>query len=108
MIFKHVADIHSISKVAEKSGYVKSNVSQRMKILEDELGVHLLIRSNRKVRLMEEGGRCTVCYENPKANARCEIRDQQKERQRRLDYWGNTDHIGGDATKNLFTLHGRE
>ena len=55
LIFKHVADLHSISKAAEKLGYVQSNVSQRMKILEDELGARLLIRSNRGAKLTEEG-----------------------------------------------------
>jgi len=55
LIFKHVADLHSISKAAEKLGYVQSNVSQRIKILEDELGARLLIRSNRGVKLTEEG-----------------------------------------------------
>jgi len=55
LIFKHVADLHSISKSAEKLDYVQSNVSQRMKILEDELGARLLIRSNRGVKLTEEG-----------------------------------------------------
>ena len=35
--------------------YVQSNVSQRMKVLEDELGARLLIRSNRGVKLTEEG-----------------------------------------------------
>lgn len=55
LIFKHVADQHSISKAAEKLGYVQSNVSQRIKILEDELGARLLIRSNRGVKLTEDG-----------------------------------------------------
>lgn len=55
LIFEHVADLHSISRAAEKLDYVQSNVSQRMKILEDELGARLLIRSNRGVKLTEEG-----------------------------------------------------
>ncbi|WP_214729601.1 LysR family transcriptional regulator [Exiguobacterium sp. s168] len=55
MIFKPVADLHSISRAAEKLDYVQSNVSQRMKILEDELVAHLLIRSNRGVKLTKEG-----------------------------------------------------
>lgn len=55
LIFKHVADLHSISRAAEKLDYVQSNVSQRMKILEDKLGARLLIRSNRGVKLTEEG-----------------------------------------------------
>ncbi|WP_214722011.1 LysR family transcriptional regulator [Exiguobacterium sp. s192] len=55
LIFKHVADLHSIRSTVEKLGYVQSNVSQQMKILEGELGVRLLIRSNRGVILTEEG-----------------------------------------------------
>lgn len=55
LIFKHIADLYSILRVTEKLDYVQSNVSQRMKILEDELGARLLIRSNRGVRLTEEG-----------------------------------------------------
>lgn len=54
-IFKHVADLQSVSKAAEKLGYVQSNVSQRIKSLEDELGVRLLVRNNRGVTLTEEG-----------------------------------------------------
>ena len=54
-IFKHVAELQSISKAAEKLGYVQPNVSQRIKSLEDELGVRLLIRNNRGVTLTEEG-----------------------------------------------------
>lgn len=55
--FKHVADLHSIRSTVEKLDHVQSNVSQQMKILEDELGVRLSIRSNRGVRLTEEGPR---------------------------------------------------
>lgn len=55
LIFKRVADLHSISRAAEKLDYVQSNVSQRMKILKDELGACLLIRSNHGVKLTKEG-----------------------------------------------------
>jgi DNA-binding transcriptional LysR family regulator len=54
-IFKHVAELQSVSKAAEKLGYVQPNVSQRIKILEDELGVRLFMRNNRGVTLTEEG-----------------------------------------------------
>ncbi len=54
-IFKHVAEFQSISKAAEKLGYVQPNVSQRIKSLEDELGVRLFMRNNRGVTLTEEG-----------------------------------------------------
>ncbi|WP_114353947.1 LysR family transcriptional regulator [Saliterribacillus persicus] len=54
-IFKHVAELKSVSKAAEKLGYVQPNVSQRIKSLEDELGVRLFIRNNRGVTLTDEG-----------------------------------------------------
>ncbi|WP_044640065.1 LysR family transcriptional regulator [Risungbinella massiliensis] len=54
-IFKHVAELKSISKAAEKLGYVQPNVSQRIKVLEDELGVRLFMRNNRGVTLTKEG-----------------------------------------------------
>lgn len=54
-IFKHVAELQSVSKAAEKLGYVQPNVSQRIKSLEIELGVRLFIRNNRGVNLTDEG-----------------------------------------------------
>ncbi|XRG80360.1 LysR family transcriptional regulator [Rossellomorea sp. GAMAL-10_SWC] len=54
-IFKHVAELQSVSKAAEKLGYVQPNVSQRIKSLEVELGVKLFMRNNRGVTLTEEG-----------------------------------------------------
>ncbi|MCX2825957.1 LysR family transcriptional regulator [Bacillus pseudomycoides] len=54
-IFKHVAELQSISRAAEKLGYVQPNISQRIKNLEDELGVKILKRNNRGVTLTEEG-----------------------------------------------------
>lgn len=54
-IFKHVAELQSVSKAAEKLGYVQPNVSQRIKNLENELGVQLFMRNNRGVTLTEEG-----------------------------------------------------
>ena len=54
-IFKHVAELQSVSKAAEKLGYVQPNVSQRIKSLEDELGVKLFMRNNRGVTLTEKG-----------------------------------------------------
>ncbi len=54
-IFKHVAELQSVSKAAEKLGYVQPNVSQRIKALEEELGVRLFKRNNRGVTLTEEG-----------------------------------------------------
>lgn len=54
-IFKHVAELQSVSKAAEKLGYVQPNVSQRIKNLENKLGVRLFMRNNRGVTLTEEG-----------------------------------------------------
>ncbi|PLS17356.1 LysR family transcriptional regulator [Bacillus sp. M6-12] len=54
-IFKTVAKLQSVSKAAEKLGYVQSNVSQRIKCLEEELGTRLFIRNNRGVTLTNEG-----------------------------------------------------
>lgn len=54
-IFKHVAELQSVSKAAEQLGYVQPNVSQRMKFLENELGVKLFMRNNQGVTLTEEG-----------------------------------------------------
>ncbi|MBY0596743.1 LysR family transcriptional regulator [Bacillus bingmayongensis] len=54
-IFKHVAELQSISRAAEKLGYVQPNISQRIKNLEDELGVKILKRNNRGVTLTEQG-----------------------------------------------------
>ncbi|MFC3885590.1 LysR family transcriptional regulator [Bacillus songklensis] len=54
-IFKHVAVLRSISKTAEKLGYVQPNISQRIKNLEEELGVRLFKRNNRGVTLTRDG-----------------------------------------------------
>lgn len=54
-MFKQVAELQSISKAAEKLGYGQPNVSQRMKGLEDELGVKLFTRNNRGITLTKEG-----------------------------------------------------
>lgn len=54
-VFKHVAELQSISRAAEKLGYVQPNISQRIKNLEDELGVKLFRRNNRGVTLTDQG-----------------------------------------------------
>lgn len=75
-----------------------------MKILEDELGVRILILSNRGVRLTKEG---TTLYEYAEDILKL-MQDTKstinKKMERILDHWYNTDRIGGDATKNLFAL----
>lgn len=54
-IFKHVAELQSISKAAELLGYVQPNISQRIKVLEEELDAKLFTRTNRGVTLTDEG-----------------------------------------------------
>ncbi|MEL3960893.1 LysR family transcriptional regulator [Lysinibacillus endophyticus] len=54
-IFLKVAECSSISKAAEELGYVQPNVSERVKKLEEELGVPLFIRNNRGVEILPAG-----------------------------------------------------
>lgn len=54
-IFKCVAEEKSLSKAAEVLGYVQPHISQRIKNLEEELGIKLLTRTNRGVTLTDEG-----------------------------------------------------
>lgn len=54
-IFYKVAQLGSISRAAEQLGYVQSNVTLRIKALEEELAVPLFIRTNRGVQLLPSG-----------------------------------------------------
>lgn len=54
-IFRTVARLESITKAANELGYVQPNVSERIKVLENELGVSLLKRNNKGVRLLRAG-----------------------------------------------------
>jgi DNA-binding transcriptional LysR family regulator len=54
-IFQIVAYENSISKAALRMGYVQSNVTMRIKMLEEELGTTLLIRNNKGVTLTDSG-----------------------------------------------------
>ncbi|MDO3411864.1 LysR family transcriptional regulator [Saccharibacillus sp. CPCC 101409] len=54
-IFREVARAGSISKAAERLGYVQSNVTAHMKRLENELNAALLIRHHRGVTLTADG-----------------------------------------------------
>ncbi|MDT8715371.1 LysR family transcriptional regulator [Clostridium sp. 19966] len=54
-IFQIVAYENSISKAALKMGYVQSNVTLRIQLLEKELGTTLLLRHNKGVTLTEDG-----------------------------------------------------
>lgn len=62
-IFQMVAYEKSISKAALKLGYVQSNVTARIKILEEELGTTLLIRNNKGVTLTDSGEKLLVYAE---------------------------------------------
>lgn len=54
-IFREVAFEKSISKAAEKMGYVQSNISSHIRNLETELGTVLFIRHSKGVTLTESG-----------------------------------------------------
>lgn len=54
-IFKEVAVAQSISKAAKNLGYVQSNVTHRIRQLENEINCELFIRTNKGVTLTEEG-----------------------------------------------------
>ncbi len=59
-IFQVVAYEGSISKAALKMGYVQSNVTLRIKTLEDELGTKLLLRHSKGVSLTPSGEKLLV------------------------------------------------
>lgn len=56
-IFRSVAKHGSMSKAAAELGYVQSNVTSRIRALEEEFGVRLLDRSPRGASLRPEGER---------------------------------------------------
>ena len=51
------ADLGSFSKAADALGYTQSGITHMMNALEEELGVPLLVRGNRGVRLSSDGER---------------------------------------------------
>jgi DNA-binding transcriptional LysR family regulator len=55
MVFAEVLEIGSFSGAAQSLGIAKSSVSKRVSALERELGVRLIQRSTRKLRVTEEG-----------------------------------------------------
>lgn len=59
-IFREVALEKSISKAAEKMGYVQSNVTAHIHNLEEELGAILFIRHSKGVNLTDEGKQLLV------------------------------------------------
>ena len=54
-IFTRVVECHSFTQAAQLLGMQKSTVSRRIALLEDRLGVRLLNRTTRKLRLTEVG-----------------------------------------------------
>jgi DNA-binding transcriptional LysR family regulator len=54
-IFQVVAEELSVVKAARRLGRVQSNVTTRIQQLEEELGVQLFIRENKKIRLSPQG-----------------------------------------------------
>jgi DNA-binding transcriptional LysR family regulator len=54
-IFRQVASEKSISKAANKLGYVQSNITAHIHNLEAELGTALFIRHSKGVNLTNDG-----------------------------------------------------
>ncbi|WP_181350438.1 LysR family transcriptional regulator [Thalassobacillus sp. CUG 92003] len=54
-LFQAIAEEGSISLAAEKLGYVQSNVTTRLRRLEDELGILLFYRRPKGVQISEKG-----------------------------------------------------
>ena len=54
-IFACIAQAQSVSVTAEKLGMPKSTVSLRLKELEEELGVRLIQRTTRQMKLTDHG-----------------------------------------------------
>ncbi|WP_458122054.1 LysR family transcriptional regulator [Paenibacillus sp. Z6-24] len=54
-IFAEVARLESMSKAAEKLGYVQSNITSRIRGLEIQLGTPLFLRHPKGVQLLPEG-----------------------------------------------------
>ena len=55
LIFTRVVECHSFTQAAQMLGMQKSTVSRRIALLEERLGVRLLNRTTRKLRLTEVG-----------------------------------------------------
>jgi DNA-binding transcriptional LysR family regulator len=55
LIFTRVVECHSFTQAAQGLGMQKSTVSRRIALLEERLGVRLLNRTTRKLRLTEVG-----------------------------------------------------
>ncbi len=54
--FVHVAELGTLAAASQTLGIPKSTISRRIKRLEDELGVALVLRGGHRYRLTDEGG----------------------------------------------------
>lgn len=54
-IIKEIAKTQSISRTAKNLGYVQSNITSRLKGMEEEFQTKLFLRSNRGVKILPEG-----------------------------------------------------
>lgn len=54
-VFQAIAEEGSISRAAERLGYVQSNVTARLRKLEEQLGVQLFYRKPKGVQITEKG-----------------------------------------------------
>ncbi|NRA15546.1 MAG: LysR family transcriptional regulator [Oceanospirillaceae bacterium] len=55
MVFRTVVEHGSFTKAANSIGLPKSNISRKVSRLEEQLGVLLLVRTTRSLRLSEIG-----------------------------------------------------
>lgn len=53
--FSKIAALNSYSKAAENLGYAQSTITTQMQLLEQELGVKLIERTGRKIKLTNSG-----------------------------------------------------
>lgn len=53
--FSKIASLSSYSKAAENLGYAQSTITTQMQLLEEELGVKLIERTGRKIKLTNSG-----------------------------------------------------
>ncbi|MGF6874035.1 LysR family transcriptional regulator [Paraburkholderia sp. MM5477-R1] len=60
-LFVEIVDSHSLSAAARKLGMTRSNISQRLKVLESKTGTQLLRRSTRSLELTQAGQTLYEC-----------------------------------------------
>ena len=70
-IFQAVAEEGSITRAAERLHRVPSNLSTRLKQLEEQLGVELFVRERQRLQLSPAG---KSCWTTPASCSLCAIR----------------------------------